>query len=69
VTSLSGSVFHKFVAFGTNELWKAFVQAKGWWRRNCLYVHWKKTGSQWDNVWRKVAQTMYNLIQCAHIGL
>ena len=25
VTSLSGSVFHMFVAFGTNELWKAFV--------------------------------------------
>jgi len=29
VSSLSGSVFHKLVAFGTNELRKAFVRAKG----------------------------------------
>jgi len=27
--SLSGSVFHKFVAFGTNEWWKAFCTSKG----------------------------------------
>ena len=44
VTSLSGSVFHKFVACGTNELWKAFVRAKGWWRRNCLSDRWEKLG-------------------------
>jgi len=37
-------VFHKFVAFGTNELWKAFVRAKGWWRRNCLSVREQKLG-------------------------
>jgi len=44
VTGLSGSVFHKFVAFGTNKLWKAFVWAKDWWRRNCLSVRWQKLG-------------------------
>ena len=28
VMSLSGSVFHEFVAFGTNELWKAFCEQR-----------------------------------------
>ena len=44
MTSLSGSVLHMFVACGTNELWKAFVRAKGWWRRNCLSDRWEKLG-------------------------
>jgi len=34
MTSFSGSVLHTFVACGTNEPWKVFVQAKGWCRRN-----------------------------------
>ena len=58
-----------FAACGTNELWKAFVRAKGWWRRNCLSERLRETGSQCDNVWREVTQAMYNLIQCAHGGL
>ena len=33
-----------FVACGTNELWKAFVPAKGWWRRNSLPDRWEKLG-------------------------
>ena len=33
-----------FVACGTNELQKAFVRAKGWWRRNRLSDRWEKLG-------------------------
>ncbi len=41
-TSDSGREFQMFTVRGTGELWKAFVRAKGWWRRYCLLVRWQK---------------------------
>ncbi len=43
-TSDSGREFQMLMECGTNDLWKAFVHAKGWWRRCCLLVRWQKWG-------------------------
>ncbi len=38
-TSDSGREFQMLMECGTKDLWKAFVRAKGWWRRCCLLVN------------------------------
>lgn len=43
ITSDTRREFHTFTVWSTNKLWKALVQAKGWWR-NYLLVHWPILG-------------------------
>jgi len=65
VMSLSGTVFHKFVAIiGTNEMWHLREQRVDGEENVYLFI-----GKNWVSVRQcKVAQAMYNLIQCAHTG-